>query len=103
MNDEIKTYKYCAVQLNLFSLLKITGLIGLGGGLSWAVFISTLDILGLIQLDRFDNYLVNIIAFPLMAAFFGMLFSFVGYPIYAWVCKNNQGQKLAGIFHNPHT
>lgn len=30
------------------------------------------------------------------------LFSLVGYPLYAWVCNNIQGQKLAGIFHNPH-
>ncbi|KXS53061.1 MAG: hypothetical protein AWU57_2554 [Marinobacter sp. T13-3] len=101
MSDHEPTYSRCAVQLNLYSLIKVTGLIGLAGGISWALIICLLDMVGLIELVRFESYLTNLIAFPMAAAFFGVLFSIVGYPIYAWVCKNARGQKLSGIFHAP--
>ncbi len=101
MSSNESTYTHCTVQLNLFSLMKVVGLVGIAGGISWALIISGLDMFGLIELTRFENYLVNIFGFPVLGAAFGMLFSFVGYPIYAWFCKNNRGQKLSGIFHNP--
>ncbi|MES2627160.1 MAG: hypothetical protein V4628_17875 [Pseudomonadota bacterium] len=101
MSSNEPTYAHCAVQLNLFSLMNVVGLVGVAGGISWGLIICVLDMFGLIELQRFDNYLVNILFFPLLGAAFGMLFSFVGYPIYAWFCKNNGGQKLSGIFHNP--
>ena len=100
--NEKTAFKYCAVQLSLFSLLLVTSLSGLCGGLAWAVIITILDISGVIELVRFKNYLVNLMFFPVLGAFFGALFSIVGYPIYAWVCRNLRGQKLSGTFHNPH-
>ncbi|RRQ24715.1 hypothetical protein D5687_00735 [Guyparkeria sp. SCN-R1] len=96
------TYQYCAVQLNLFSLIKLTGLVGLVGGVSWAGILFVLGVTGLVQMERFDNYLGNFLFFPVFAAFFGVVFSVVGYPLYRWVCQNLRGQKLAGIFHRPH-
>lgn len=101
MNNSESTYSFCAVQLNLLSLIKVVALVGVGGGVSWALIIIVLDMFGLIELVRLDDYLINLIVFPIFGGFFGVLFSVVGYPIYAWVCKSSRGQKLAGIFHNP--
>ncbi|PPK50030.1 hypothetical protein BY454_13728 [Marinobacter persicus] len=49
MSDHEPTYSRCAVQLNLYSLIKVTGLIGLAGGLSWALIICVLDMLARIS------------------------------------------------------
>nr|WP_143023969.1 hypothetical protein [Pseudomonas benzenivorans] len=97
-----KTFKYCSVQLSLFSLILVTSLSGLCVGLAWALIIAVLDIAGIIELAKFKNYLINFMAFPFLGLFFGALFSIVGYPLYSWACKNLRGQKLSGIFHDPH-
>jgi hypothetical protein len=101
-DTDIKTYKYCAVQLSFFSLIKTTALICICGGISWACIIYILDVVSIIELITFDTLLVNLIVFPGMAAVAGTILSVTGYPLYLWVCKKRHGQKLAGIFHNPH-
>ncbi|AYC32046.1 hypothetical protein D3880_06465 [Pseudomonas cavernae] len=103
LTEEInKTYQYCTVQLNAFSLMLVTALSGFCGGIAWALIIFIADWVGMVSLDRFDKPLVNFIAFPIIGAFGSSLFSIVGYPIYNWVCKNLRGQRLVGIFHDPH-
>ncbi|MEA3411495.1 MAG: hypothetical protein U9R74_08135 [Pseudomonadota bacterium] len=97
-----KTFKYCAVQLNLLSLIKVTTVIGFCGGLSWALVVFVLDVANIIEATRFKNYWVNFIVFSIFGAFFGAASSVLGYPLYSWFCKKNHGQKLSGIFHDPH-
>ena len=59
-----------AVQLNLLSLVLLTGLSGFCGGLAWALITSFLDMIGLIELVKFNSYVVNLLTFPLMGLFF---------------------------------
>lgn len=99
---ETRTYQYCAVQLNAFSLMLVTALSGLCGGISWALLLFAANSLGVVELERFDNPLANIIIFPIFGAFGSALFAVIGFPLYKWVCKNLRGQRLSGIFHNPH-
>lgn len=101
MKEDTNSYSQCDVQLNVFSLIKITSLMGLCGGFSWALIISVLDMLSLIELERLTNSFVNLFIFPFLGGFLAGLLSFVGYPIYSWICKNSSGILLAGIFHNP--
>ncbi|MDH4563956.1 hypothetical protein [Pseudomonas sp. BN411] len=97
-----KTYQFCSVQLNVFSLMLVTALSAFCGGIGWALILFIANWLGMVTLERFDNVLVNFIMFPLFGAFFAAVFSLLGYPVYKWVCKNLRGQRLTGIFHNPH-
>ncbi len=101
-NNQNRTYRYCAVQLNIFSLLLVNSLTGFCGGLSFAFIFSISNFIGIVNPEKFDNYIVNFIGFSFLGLLFGVLFSIVGYPLYTWVCKNIKGQKLSGIFHNPH-
>ncbi|MDH4607539.1 hypothetical protein [Pseudomonas sp. BN102] len=101
-SETVRTYRYCSVQLNAFSLMLLTTLSGFCGGIAWALILFLVDGLGMVTLERFDNPLVNFIGFPLLAALGSALFSLVGYPLYNWVCKNLRGQRLMGIFHDPH-
>lgn len=100
--ETVRTYRYCSVQLNAFSLMLVTTLSGFCGGIAWAFILFLADWLGMVTLERFDNPLVNFIGFPIIAAFGSALFALVGYPLYNWVCKNLRGQRLMGIFHEPH-
>lgn len=99
---EVRSYKYCKVKLSMFSLVLLTALSGFCGGISWSLIIFTLDGIGIITLERFDNFLSNILLFPMFAAFGSGLFAIVGYPIYGWVIKNMRGQRLSGVFFAPH-
>lgn len=98
---EVKTYSYCEVQLNLFSLFKLSVFAGVFGGLAWALLLWFLSLSGLMHSIRFDNYLMNFITFPIMAVLISGSCSLLGYPLYAWYCRQNRGMKLRGIFHNP--
>lgn len=98
---DVKTYTRCDVQLNLFSLLKLTALVGICGGIAWACLLLLLGGSGIMPLTRFDNYFVNFLAFPALGLMFGLTCSLFGYPIYVWFCKQNRGLNLSGIFHNP--
>ena len=89
-----------AVQLNLLSLVLLTGLSGFCGGLAWALITSFLDMIGLIELVKFNSYIANLITFPLIGLFFSAFFSVIGYPIYKWRCRQIRGQKLSGLFIN---
>jgi len=89
-----------AVQLNLLSLVLLTGLSGFCGGLAWALITSLLDMIGLIELVKFNSYVVNLLTFPLMGLFFSVFFAIVGYPFYRWRCQQIRGQKLSGFFIN---
>ena len=89
-----------AVQLNLVSLVLITGLAGFSGGLAWAVLTTVLDLFGFIQLDKFGSYISNLLTFPLIGLFFSAFFSVIGYPVYKRICKRLRGQKLSGLFIN---
>ena len=55
-----------AVQLNLVSLVLVTGLAGFCGGFAWAVLTAVLDLFGFIQLDKFGSYISNLLTFPLI-------------------------------------
>ena len=96
------TYGHCAVQLNLFSLILVTLLSAVCGGLCMAAIMAVVQLLGFIEFQRFDDPVINFIMFPLLAGFFSAVFAVLGYPLYRWICKNIRGQKLGGIFHNPH-
>lgn len=87
-----------AVQLNLLSLILITGLSGFCGGLAWAFITAFLDMIGFIELVKFNSYIVNFITFPLIGLFFSAFFASIGYPIYRYRCKRIKGQKLSGLF-----
>lgn len=89
-----------AVQLNLLSLVLLTALSGFCGGLAWAIITSILDLLGFIELDKFNSYIINLVTFPLIGMFFSAFFSMIGYPIYKWRCRKIRGQKLFGLFIN---
>jgi len=100
MDSTPTAYTQSAVQLNLLSLVLVTGLSGFCGGLVWALITSFLDLIGFIQLVKFDSFIVNLITFPLIGLFFSAFFSVIGYPIYKWRCKKIRGQKLSGLFIN---
>ncbi|MFZ6044574.1 hypothetical protein ACFW0H_00380 [Pseudomonas sp. CR3202] len=100
--ETAKTYQYCSVQLNAFSLMLVTALSAFCGGIGWALILLVANWLGMITLDRFGNHLGNFLFFPIFGAFSSALFSLLGYPIYNWVCRNRRGQRLVGIFHDPH-
>ena len=100
--EEETTYSRCAVQLSLFSLMQVGVLTGLCGGLTMAAGLSVLNLLPLIHLGNAGNPLTAFVMFPGLGVFSGLLFPLAGYPLYTWVCKNKRGQKLSGIFHNPH-
>jgi len=89
-----------AVQLNLLSLILVTGLSGFCGGLVWALITALLDIIGLIELVKFNSYIVNLLTFPLIGLFFSAFFALIGYPLYQYRCKRIKGQKLSGLFLN---
>lgn len=88
-----------AVQLNLLSLVLVTGLSGFCGGLAWAILTSVLDMIGLIELVQFNSYVANLLTFPLIGLFFSAFFACVGYPFYRWRCRQIGGQKLSGLFN----
>jgi hypothetical protein len=100
MDSTPTAHTQSAVQLNLLSLVLVTGLSGFCGGLVWAVITSFLDLIGFIQLVKFDSFIVNLITFPLIGLFFSAFFAVIGYPIYKWRCKKVRGQKLSGLFIN---
>jgi hypothetical protein len=100
MDSTPTAHTQSAVQLNLLSLVLVTGLSGFCGGLVWAVITSFLDLIGVIQLVKFDSFIVNLITFPLIGLFFSAFFAVIGYPIYKWRCKKVRGQKLSGLFIN---
>jgi len=89
-----------AVQLNLVSLVLVTGLAGFCGGFAWAVLTAVLNLFGFIQLDKFGSYIINLLTFPLIGLFFSAFFSVIGYPVYKWICQRLRGQKLSGLFIN---
>jgi len=93
---------HSAVQLNLLSLVLITSLSGFCGGLVWAFITALLDFVGLIELVKFNSYIVNFISFPLIGLFFSAFFAMIGYPLYQYRCKRIKGQKLSGRFIQPH-
>jgi len=100
MDSTPTAHTQSAVQLNLLSLVLITGLSGFCGGVAWAVLTSILDMIGFIELTKFNSYITNLITFPLIGLFFSAFFSIVGYPIYKWLCNKIRGQKLSGLFIN---
>jgi len=100
MDSTPTAHTQSAVQLNLLSLVLVTGLSGFCGGLAWAIITSVLDMIGLIHLVKFNSYIVNLITFPLIGLFFSAFFSVIGYPIYKWRCRQIRGQKLSGLFIN---
>ena len=63
------TQTHSAVKLNLLSLILVTSLSGFCGGLVWAVITSLLDIIGLIELVKFNSYISNLLTFPLIGFF----------------------------------
>ena len=95
------SYQFCTVQLNLFSLMMLTGLSGLCGGIAWSVILIVADWQGIIALEKFDGPLEVFIGFSFVGAFGSALFALVGYPIYNWVCKSIRGQNLRGTFYDP--
>jgi hypothetical protein len=100
---EETTYSRGAVQLSLFSLVQVGVLPGLCGGLTMAAGLSVLNLLPLIHPGNAGHPpLTAFVMFPGLGVFSGLLFPMTGYPLYTWVCKNKRGQKLSGIFHNPH-
>jgi hypothetical protein len=86
-----ESYKYCKAKLSLFSLITLTALSGFCGGISWSIILCLLDSVGMITLERLDNFLANILMFPMFGAFGSGLFAIIGYPIYSWVIKNIRG------------
>lgn len=100
MDTTVSAHSQSAVQLNLLSLVLLTSLSGFCGGLAWAVLTSVLDMIGIIELVKFNSYIVNLVTFPLIGLFFSSFFAFVGFPIYRWYCKRIKGQKLSGLFVN---
>ncbi len=95
-----QSHQQSAVQLNLVSLVLVTGLSGFCGGLAWAILTAILDMVGIIELVKFNSYVVNLLTFPLIGLFFSAFFACVGYPFYRWRCRQIQGQKLSGFFIN---
>lgn len=100
MDSIPEAHQKSAVQLNLLSLVLLTGLSGFCGGLTWAILTSLLDMIGIIELVKFNSYIVNLLTFPLIGLFFSAFFAFVGYPFYRWRCRQIRGQKLSGLFIN---
>jgi hypothetical protein len=92
------TQTHSAVKLNLLSLVLVTSLSGFCGGLVWALITSLLDIIGLIELVKFNSYISNLLTFPLIGLFFSAFFALVGYPLYQYFCQKIKGQKLSGLF-----
>jgi hypothetical protein len=95
------TFAYCTVQLNAFSLMMITALSGLCGGIAWALILIIAEWLGIITTEKFDGPMEILIGFPVLGALGAGLFAIIGYPLYNWVCKNIRGQHLRGTFYNP--
>ena len=102
MNDESpRSYGSCTVQLNLFSLIMLTSLSGLCGGLAWSVILIIADWLGIVTQEKFDSAFEILIGFSVVGALGAGLFALVGYPIYNWICNNIRGQTLRGTFYDP--
>lgn len=97
-----RTFKYCTVQLSLFSLMMLTSLSGFCGGLVWAAILVFARSIGLAELENFDGVIEIFIGFPIVGGLGAGLFALVGYPIYNWVCNNIRGQRLRGTFFEPH-
>jgi len=93
-------HKQSTVQLSLMSLVMIASLSGFCGGLVWAVFTAFLDLLGIIQLEKFSSFIANLITFPMIGLFFSGFFAFVGYPVFKSISKRFKGLKLSGLFIN---
>jgi hypothetical protein len=103
MESKQLTYSKCSVLLSLLSLIKVTALAGFCGGLSWGVLRCFLDFMQIKEFSIFNNYMVTIIGFPVLGFAIGIASAVFGYPLYKWICINNEGQDLIGVFHNPRS
>jgi hypothetical protein len=81
-------------QLDLNSLIRISAIVGFGGGVITAA-ISL--VLAMFPSTSFVGFLA-ILAIPLYGVISGVINAFIGYPIYKWWCNKVKGQKLSGIF-----
>ncbi len=96
------TFKYCTVELSAFSLMCISGLSAWCGGLMTTLLMIVASWFGMSDFIQATGIIFPLIVNPILAAVFGGIGAVLGYPFYRWICKKARGQRMTGIFHNPH-
>jgi len=89
-------FSACRLQLDLASLIRMSGLIGLCSGAGFIPLILFLNA-GAAAKDIGSIVFVILVA-PLIGALNGALTGIVGYPLYKWLSTRSKGQTYTGIF-----
>lgn len=95
-----KNYKACRLQLDFFSLIKFSALLGLCSGIVSVP-------IALLLLATNENASTSawlaaapmvVVGVPIVAVLNGAVAGGIGYPLYQWISRRTRGQTYTGIF-----